>query len=251
MRYAILSDIHGNLEALTAVMETLASERIDRYLCLGDMIGYGADSVACLELLQARDAVCVAGNHEWGCIGRLELAWFHEAARAVILWTRDRLSVTDLDHVRQLPLTTIVEPFTFVHGTLTHPERFEYLADAAQAMETLSACQTLICLVGHTHQPCCVEYDRRRRRLTRFMTSSEQAADIEFVDDPHAMRYLINPGSVGQPRDGDARASVAIVDTAMRRVAFRRVAYDIAAAQRKIREAGLPAFLADRLAIGR
>ena len=262
MRYAVLSDIHSNLEALTAVLDHLASERIDRTLCLGDMVGYGADPAACLERLHALDAVMVGGNHDLACVGKFDVNWFNQAAKAAILWTRDQLSVTDLDRLRRLPLTTVEEPFappqgeahgvgfTLTHASLRHPERFEYLMDAASALDTLAACRTRFCLVGHTHLPCVLEYDRAQRRLLRVATLSAELADFTYAD-ADDRGYLINPGSVGQPRDGDPRASAAIIDTDAKRVAVRRVAYDVAAAQAKIRNAGLPAFLAERLAIGR
>ena len=250
MRYAVLSDIHGNLEALTAVMSALASERIDRMLCLGDVMGYGADPAACLMRLEACDPVIVGGNHDLACVGKLSLEWFNEFARAAVTWTRDQLSFTDLDTLRRLPLTATEGPCTLVHGTLTHPHRFEYLIDMAQAIDTLSCCRTLLCLVGHTHLPCVLEYDRTRRRITRRLTSGAELADVAFQDQIEGLRYLVNPGSVGQPRDGDPRASCAIIDTEARRLRILRVAYDIAAAQRKIRQAGLPEFLADRLALG-
>ena len=119
MRYAILSDIHSNLEALTAVLDQLGGERIDRYLCLGDLIGYGADPEACLERLRSVEVVSVCGNHEWACLGKLDPRWFNEAARAAVLWTRDRLNFTDLDYLRRLPLTLTEEPYTLVHSTST------------------------------------------------------------------------------------------------------------------------------------
>lgn len=251
MRYAALSDIHGNLEALTAVMERLNAERIDRYLCLGDTVGYGADPVACLERLQACGAVTVGGNHELGCLGQLGLGWFHETARAALVWTREQLGFAELDGLRRLPLTAVEGPLTLVHGTLTHPERFEYLVDLAQAVETAERCQTLMCLLGHTHVPLVIEYDRAERCLMRVLAAAEELRDVAVQDEPARRRYIINPGSVGQPRDGDPKASVAIIDTDQRRVTVERIPYDIAAAQRKIRQAGLPAFLADRLALGR
>jgi diadenosine tetraphosphatase ApaH/serine/threonine PP2A family protein phosphatase len=249
MRYAALSDVHGNLEALTAVLDALKTEAVDRILCLGDTIGYGADPSACLERLQAGGAVLVAGNHEWGAIGKLEMVWFHEAARAALLWTRDQLSVADLDLLRRLPLTATEGPCTLVHGSLMHPQRFEYLMDVAQVMETLSVCRTAFCLVGHTHRPGMVEYDRVARR---FLCARLEGGVLDDVEVRQAETvYLINPGSVGQPRDGDPRAAFALIDTERGRVTFRRLAYDVAAAQQKIRRAGLPAVLADRLAVGR
>lgn len=251
MRYAVLSDIHSNLEALTAVMERLADERVDRYLCLGDAIGYGADPMACLERLQQSHAVMVAGNHEMGCVGKLDLGWFNEAACTALTWTRDQLSVTELDWLRRLPLMTTEDAFTLVHATLRHPQRFEYLADLAQAVDTMAVCQTLMCLTGHTHVPGVIEYDRTQHRPVRVLASAQELAEISWSNEPDTRRYLLNPGSVGQPRDGDARASYAIIDTQRRSLSIHRIPYDVAMAQRKIRAAGLPPFLADRLAIGR
>lgn len=259
MRYAVLSDIHANLEALTAVLAMLASERIDHYLCLGDIVGYGADPVACLTRLQDCQAVMVGGNHDLGCIGKLDLGWFNETARAGIIWTRDHLSFADLDALRRLPLTTTVEPsapplgagFTLVHATLRHPERFEYLVDVAQMVDTLQACRTAMCLVGHTHVPYVVEYDRGAKRFLRILTKPEELSEVTYQDDAGTFRYLVNPGSVGQPRDGDSRAACAIIDSAQRRITIHRVPYDIAATQRKMQQTGLPAFLAERLAMGR
>jgi len=251
MRYAVLSDIHSNLEALTVVLDALASERIDRLLCLGDTVGYGANPSACLERLEASGAVVIGGNHDLACVGKVDVGWFNEAARAAVLWTRDRLSFTDLDRLRQLSLTAVEGPCTLVHGTLRHPERFDYLVEAGQAVDTLTACRTLLCLVGHTHLPCFIEYDRTSKRLARILTAPAELAEVPFVDDPETKRYLLNPGSVGQPRDGDPRASFAVIDTAVQQASVRRLPYDVAAAQQKIRQAGLPEFLADRLAYGR
>ena len=251
MRYAVLSDIHSNLEALTAVMDALASERIDRCLCLGDVVGYGADPSACLTRLTTSHATVVGGNHDVACLGKLDLGWFNETARRAILWTRDHLSFADLDTLRRWPLIETAAPCTLVHGSLTRPERFEYLVDLAQVVDTLTACRTLICLAGHTHVPCVIEFDRSRRVATRILTTSDELSRIAFRDEPHAVRYLVNPGSVGQPRDGDPRASFAVIDLTERTMTIRRVSYDIAAAQRKIRQAGLPEFLAERLAVGR
>lgn len=251
MRYAILSDIHGNLEALSAVMDALSREGIDRYLCLGDVVGYGADPTACVDRLRACDAVVVGGNHDLACTGKVDPDWFNDAARKAILWTRDQLGFGELNDLRRWPLTETVGPFTLVHSMLRHPERFEYLMDLAQAVDTLTMCRTLICLVGHTHISCFVEFDRETRRVMRVITALHELGDVAFDDQEDERRYLVNPGSVGQPRDGDPRAGFALVDTERKRVSVRRIPYDVASAQRKIRQAGLPEFLADRLAAGR
>lgn len=250
MRCAILSDIHGNLEALSAVLDQLSTEGIDRYLCLGDTVGYGADPEACLRRLQACGAISVCGNHEWGCLGKLELRWFNEMASAAIEWTRDRLTFSDLDALRRLPLTASEDSVTLAHGTLRHPDRFEYLVDLAQAVDAAKACRTAYCFVGHTHVPFVFEYDLAAQRAGRILSRGDELAEVPLAASAQ-MRYVINPGSVGQPRDGDPRASVAILDTASMRLAIRRVPYDVTGAQRKIREAGLPGFLAQRLAVGR
>lgn len=251
MRYAVLSDIHSNLEAFTAVLDVLAAEHIDRTLCLGDVIGYGADPAACLERLRASDAIVVGGNHDLACVGKMDLNWFNSAARTAVMWTRDQLGFGDLDYLRRLPLTATEGPCTLVHGTLKQPERFEYLVEVAQAVDTLSMCRTLFCLVGHTHIPFFLEYDRSARRIRRIFSEPDELAEVAFEDQPEQLRYLVNPGSVGQPRDGDPRACFAVVDTEAKRIRIRRAAYDVASAQQKIRRAGLPEFLAERLAIGR
>ncbi|MBI4596827.1 MAG: metallophosphoesterase family protein [Candidatus Omnitrophica bacterium] len=251
MRCAVLSDIHGNLEALTAAITACASQGVEQYLCLGDVVGYGADPVACLARLEALKAVAVAGNHEAGCIGKLELNWFTHSARAAIEWTRDQLGFTELDALRRLHWIETEEPFTLVHASLRHPERFAYLTDVGQMIDTLHLCKTLICLAGHTHVPCIVEYDLAQRRLLRVLTAAAELADVSYADEAATRRYFVNPGSVGQPRDGDPRAGFAIIDTSQHRISMHRVAYDIASAQQKIRQAGLPSFLADRLALGR
>jgi diadenosine tetraphosphatase ApaH/serine/threonine PP2A family protein phosphatase len=250
MRYAVLADVHGNLEALTAVLDHLHAQRVERYFCAGDIVGYGAEPAACLNRLQDLGTVMVGGNHDLACIGKLEVNWFNDAARAALLWTRDQLSFADLDALRRLPLTAVEEPFTLVHGTLRHPQRFDYLIDAAQAIETLSICRTLMCLIGHTHWPCVVEFHREARRISRMLTKPDELKEVPYEPSAETMRYLVNPGSVGQPRDGDPRASCAVIDDGARRIAIHRVAYDVASAQRKIRAAGLPEFLADRLAAG-
>lgn len=251
MRYAILSDIHANLEALTAVLADIAAQRIDQVLCLGDSVGYGADPKACLTRLEEAHAVGVCGNHEWGCLGKLDVRWFNEAAGRAIEWTRDQLSFTELDALRRLPLTATEGPLTLVHGTLAHPDRFDYLIEIGQGLDSARSCRTLVCAVGHTHVSFVLEVDRQGHQVRRLLTSAQEVSEVRLTDDAERFRYLLNPGSVGQPRDGDPRAGYAILDAADHRVWIRRIPYDIERAQAKIRQAGLPGFLADRLAVGR
>lgn len=251
MRYAVLSDIHSNLEALTAALDFLSAQKIGRYFCAGDVLGYGADPLPCLQKLQALDALVVAGNHDQACIGKLDESWFNLPAREAIRWTRGQLGIMDMDLLRRLPLHTSEGPFTLVHSALRHPERFTYLVDPGGIVDSLILCRTLFCLAGHTHYPCVVEYDFEQRRLLNVFAAPDELKKVPFVNNAHARRYFVNPGSVGQPRDGDARASFAIIDMEASAIEFHRVAYNIPAAQEKIRKAALPGFLADRLAMGR
>ena len=250
MRYALVSDLHGNLEALTAVLEHAATQRIERYLCVGDLVGYGADPQACLARMQACQAVCVCGNHEWGSLGKLRPEWFNDTARQALVWTREQLDFRDLDALRRLPLVTTEGSLTLVHGTLTAPEQFEYLTDVGQALDTLRVCRTPICVVGNTHVPFVLEFDRAQGQVRRMVSAPNEVAEVR-LSTQEGVRYVMNPGSVGQPRDGDPRASYAVLDTEESAVWIHRVAYDIGAAQAKIRRANLPALIADRLALGR
>jgi diadenosine tetraphosphatase ApaH/serine/threonine PP2A family protein phosphatase len=193
----------------------------------------------------------VAGNHEWGCLGKLDAGRFNDSARAALTWTRDQLGFVELDLLRRLPLTTSDGPCTLVHGSLRQPSRFDYLLDVASVVDTLKACRTAFCLVGHTHVPCIVEYDRSLNRVSRVLTGAQELSRLAFQGDSQRFRYLVNPGSVGQPRDGNPQASVAVIDMDARDISVSRIAYDVELAAKKIRDAGLPAFLADRLAVGR
>lgn len=250
MRYALLSDIHGNLEALQAVLEHAAAQQAERYLCVGDMIGYGANPCECLAGIQRCQAVCVCGNHEWGALSKLRLDWFNDMAKRALVWTKDQLGFGELDALRRLPLVATDGPVAFAHGTLTAPERFAYLMEVGQAIDTLRACLVPFCVVGNTHVPFVVEYDRSTDRLRRVINMPSELQEVRLSAGA-GMRMLINPGSVGQPRDSDPRASYALLDTDAALLRIHRLSYDIPTAQQKIRQAGLPALLADRLALGR
>lgn len=248
MRYAVLGDIHSNWEALEAVLAEAARAEVQRYLCVGDIVGYGADPTACLKQVRGLPLTVVAGNHDWACVGKVDADWFNRYARSAVEWTRERLSFTDLAFLRSLRAKHEEKPLTLVHGTLRCPEKFDYLFDVAQALETALISKTPLCFVGHTHYPFVAEVDPRVPAVRRLLNAPEEVQHVTL--DLEGAKYVINPGSVGQPRDGDPRASFAVLDTEGRWVDILRVPYDIATAQRKIREAGLPPMLADRLAVG-
>jgi diadenosine tetraphosphatase ApaH/serine/threonine PP2A family protein phosphatase len=238
VRYAILSDIHGNLEALDAVLGD-AAQRVDTILCLGDIVGYGADPAACVERVADRAHAVVAGNHEHGVTGLLDLGWFNPRARVAAEWTRRRL---DGDHRAWLrPLTFHVDDATLVHASPVHPAEWDYLVSAEDGYEAFAAFATRLCFVGHSHLP-------------GFWSIGSSGPGHEprgeEIGLERGRRYLVNVGSVGQPRDGDPRAAYAVWDVDAHRVTIRRVPYDLAAARRKILAAGLPRSLAERLSIG-
>lgn len=240
MRYAILSDIHGNLEALDAVLAHVAS-RAEAMLVLGDVVGYGADPIACIERVAERASAVVAGNHEHGVAGLLTLDWFNDRARAAAEWTRQRLDDDHLNWLATRPLTVELDDATLVHASPVQPEEWDYLVSADDGYAALPAFTTRVCFAGHSHRPGAWSVGSSGR------SHEPGAHDIELQ---HGRRYLINVGSVGQPRDGDPRAAYALWDVDGRRVTIERVPYDLAGAQRKILRAGLPRFLAERLPIG-
>ena len=240
MRYAILSDIHGNLEALDAVLADAAGHA-DGILCLGDIVGYGADPVACIERVAERAQVVVAGNHEHGVTGLLDLSWFNPGARAAVEWTRGRL---DGDHRAWLatrPLVLEIDDATLVHASPARPSEWDYLVSPADGFEAFVAFATRLCFVGHSHRPG-----------TWSLGSSGPAHEPSASEIPleRGRRYIVNVGSVGQPRDRDPRAAYAVWDVDNRQVNIRRVSYDVATARQKIVRARLPRFLADRLTAG-
>jgi predicted phosphodiesterase len=251
MTFAIISDIHSNKEALDAVLGRIDELGVPTIVCLGDVVGYNADPDACMGAVAARASEVIRGNHDKAAAGLLDLEWFNSAARAAALWTRSAVRPETLERIRQLP----AGPREFAqegsvllcHGTPYDEDA--YLMDAGSVGESFRTLDdrhggVRFCLVGHTHVPVVVV--RRTRSARPEMVRSGEIIDLE----PGAT-YLINPGSVGQPRDGIALASFGILDTD--RMTYRniRVQYDIDTTQRKIHDAGLPASLAHRLEGGR
>ena len=160
MRYGLISDIHGNLEALRAVLNNLEKERIDSYLCIGDIIGYGANPKECIEIVKSlKPEVLIAGNHEWGLLGFLNLDYFNQYAREALIWTKDAISHAELEYLKSFKLTSVDKKMTLVHGSLNEPEEFYYIFDYEGADITLHTQKTQICFVGHSHIPGIFYFD--------------------------------------------------------------------------------------------
>ncbi len=242
MKTGILSDIHGNFAALEAVLEVMKDRGVTRFICCGDIVGYGPDPNRCVETIRSLHAVCVAGNHDHGAVGKTSIRSFNDSAATAVRWTRSKLSIANRVYLENLPLTERLEPMLIVHASPSEPDEWFYLTNLADAEEEMEYYPDRVCLVGHTHCPFAVEQlpGQRARLITEDSFELKSEA-----------RYLINVGSVGQPRDGDPRACAVIYNSRTGVLSFYRVEYDVAATQKRIRAADLPQVLADRLVQGR
>ena len=239
-RYAILGDIHGNLEALEAVLKDARENGVTVYVCVGDIVGYNANPSECLDILRELDCATVRGNHDHYCAYDESLDDFHPLAANVVDWTRKQLSDDQVGFLRSLKLSRSVGGFTIVHSTLDMPEKWGYVFDALEAEANFTYQTTTLCFHGHTHVPLVYERQSAVRRHT-----------LDSMDVALGAKYFVNTGSVGQPRDGDPRAAYVIYDATARNIVLRRVEYDIDQTQAKIMAAGLPEKLAKRLKEGR
>jgi diadenosine tetraphosphatase ApaH/serine/threonine PP2A family protein phosphatase len=243
MRYGILGDIHGNLTALETVLAAMQSERVDVLISVGDVVGYGAAPRECIALLREAGAVVVMGNHDAAAIDLLDMVYFNTYARDAVLWTRKVLTRDECNWLAALPLARHLEHCSVAHGTLYRPELFDYIQTPEDADPSLDVMPLPVCFVGHSHVP--VTLMRMSDDPTRTAYTVEPEVDIE-----DASRALVNVGSVGQPRDEDPRTAYAVYDSERSRVRILRVAYDIDREAHRIRHAGLPPMLADRLYLG-
>jgi predicted phosphodiesterase len=246
VRYLILSDLHANKEALEAVLRDAAGA-FEQTLCCGDLVGYGADPNLVVEWVREHCDTVVRGNHDRACAGLDDLEWFNPAARQAALWTQRTLTRGNADYVRALPKGPVLfEGIEIVHGSPYDED--EYVLAPHEAGEAFHYLERRLAFFGHTHVQGVFVWNHSRVE-TAPRPSARNGREVLDIDP--ACAYLVNPGSVGQPRDGDPRAGYALYDTGSGRLSLCRVAYDVAAAQLRIREAGLPPVLADRLALGR
>jgi diadenosine tetraphosphatase ApaH/serine/threonine PP2A family protein phosphatase len=239
MRYGVFGDIHSNLAAYRAVLDAMEAARVDGYLCLGDIVGYGADASECVAITRDLDPIVVGGNHDHAVAGKLGLEYFNTQAQAAIVWTRRSLSQPDIDWLGELPLKRVVGDITLAHGTVHDPEAFEYMQTPYDASLSFRDMKTHTAFVGHSHIP--VSF------FDGIPITYSVNSRIDFGD----RICIANPGSVGQPRDQDPRAAFAIFDSDARILEIRRVEYDIGRTIGRILRAGLPVLLGERLRIGR
>jgi predicted phosphodiesterase len=238
--YAVISDIHGNLEALEAVLRDVPEE-VEITYCLGDVIGYGANPNECCNIVRESGMPVISGNHDLAVTDlETDLNWFNPIAAAAVVWTREQLSEENAEFLRTRPRMMETSEALFVHGSVRDPD--EYIINAVSAQENLRILKSEypgipICYFGHTHVK------------TVAPSPNGPVIAAHTLDLSANGPYLVNPGSVGQPRDGDTFASYVLAEG--EQVSYRFVEYDIEKAQAKIRSAGLPGMLADRLAVGR
>jgi predicted phosphodiesterase len=240
MKYAIIADIHGNLEAFQVVLEDIRAQKADSVVCLGDVVGYNANPKECLQIVRDMNLPCVKGNHDEYCSSEDHLEGFNPHAADAVHWTRNQLNAEDKQWLRDLKYSRMVDNFTIVHATLDAPQRWGYVFDKLAAAASFPYQNTQLCFFGHTHVPVAFMRDT----VVRGGTYSKFKIDA-------AKKYFINVGAVGQPRDNNPKCAYVIYDTTAQTIEIRRLDYDIAAAQAKIIAAGLPERLAERLAYGR
>ncbi|MSU36098.1 MAG: metallophosphoesterase [Pedosphaera sp.] len=240
MRYAILADIHANLEALQVVLEDVKQQKCTHHVCLGDVVGYGANPKECLDIIRGMNIPVVKGNHDEYVGVDQNPDGFNDAAAQAVTWTRQQLSPDDRKWLREFKYIRWVANFSIVHATLDGPERWGYVFEKLEAAASFTYQNTPVCFFGHTHVPVAFVRD----------TTVRGGIYSKFRVEP-GKKYFVNVGSIGQPRDGNPRAAYVVHDLEEQTIEIRRLNYDIAGAQKKILAAGLPERLALRLALGR
>ncbi|HEA46912.1 MAG TPA: metallophosphoesterase [bacterium] len=243
MRYALFADIHSNLEAFLAVRKEFKKEKVDEYVCLGDIVGYAANPNECFKLTRELNPLTIiAGNHDWASVGKTDIDYFHSLAREAILWTQEELTEENKGFLRSFSLIKEFDDFVIVHGSLYSPEKWHYIFTLRDAKKNFEHQNGKICFIAHSHQPFIISQDREGK------CEGVKGMRVSLRDD---YKYLINIGSVGQPRDGNPDACYCLYDRDKNKIEIKRIPYQIKKAQDKIISAGLPQKLAQRLSLGR
>jgi diadenosine tetraphosphatase ApaH/serine/threonine PP2A family protein phosphatase len=241
MRILVLSDIHANLAAFEAVLEAVEGQW-DRIWCLGDLVGYGPNPNECIALLREHDHLSLSGNHDWAVLGKLNISEFNEDARAVVLWTRSVLEAESRTYLESLPPKRVVDAFTLAHASPRQPV-WEYILDYDTAAANFAHFDTPYCLVGHSHVPLHI-IERHPGDLVVEQVINDEVFSLKN------QRVMLNPGSIGQPRDDDPRAAYALLDSENLTWQFGRVSYPIEETQEQMRQEDFPRALIERLSYG-
>lgn len=241
MIYLIYSDVHSNLEALKTFFAVAESVAHDKQVCLGDIVGYGADPNPCIELIRERTDIILAGNHDYAAIGKTDPSLFNTHAYQACVWTCNELTEENKDYLGSLPIFKEEDDVCWAHSSPFEPEEWHYIYSSRDGLKNFDYFSASVCFYGHTHRPIILE----KSPDDRIDTFVQPVFELKPEN-----RYLINVGSLGQPRDGNPDPVFAIYDTESAKVVFRRFNYDCAATQQKILQNRLPPYLAERLATG-
>jgi predicted phosphodiesterase len=242
MKLALISDIHSNLEAFEAVLRDLEPQKVDKIICLGDVVGYGSDPIACLELVERYCDIRLMGNHEFGVLGLLSLDTLNQYARDSMDWTTQQLTDREISIIADYELEAECEGSCLVHASPHEPDQWHYILSGKDAEAGFKRAEHKLTFFGHTHLP--MIFSRAADGKVRGQTGHTFDPDEESC-------YLVNVGSVGQPRDNDPRACYVVFDSSEAVVTYCRVTYDVRTAQTKMTVAELPSMLIERLAVGR
>ena len=242
MLYGICSDIHSNATAFRAVLQSMEDNKVERKICLGDLVGYGVDANECVQLAKENMDVCLIGNHDSVAIKYESSVGFNPYAKQAIEWTQKNLSKESVAYIRSLPYILEENEICFVHASPLSPADWVYVTDLEDALNAFDHFSERYCFVGHTHSPVII--------ASRPLAIPKILDEYEYVI-ANTERLLVNVGSVGQPRDRDPRACWCLLDTETKCVRLIRVEYDIRETQNRMKKAGMPSFLIDRLSVGR
>jgi len=237
MKIAILSDIHSNLEALDAALEYIRGRNIDSIYCLGDIVGYGPNPNECVERIRENCKVALMGNHDYAAVGMADIEYFNDYARASVFWTRDTLSQENMTYLESLPFSYEEETFLLVHSSPSNPSRWHYILSREIAEIEMDYFKQPLCFIGHSHVPVVYSADK-------------SISEHHIYLDTDSKKYIINVGSIGQPRDGEPKLCFVVYDTESRELEYVRLYYPVNTTYEKIIKNGLPVFLAERLLKG-
>ncbi len=242
MLYALISDVHANLEAFEAVIEDIKKVSPDRILFLGDIVGYGPNPNECLELLLKIADVTLGGNHDWAMVGKTSMDYFNPFAKASATWTEKQLKDEHKDFLSRTRSIDMFDGFQLAHSSPYNPDEWRYILSQTDAQENYPHIEGNLCFIGHSHQPIVIEFDDEGEALAYREPMMTLNPD---------KKYIVNVGSIGQPRDANPKACWAVYDSEIGRIEYRRVEYNINETQRKMHGHGLPRYLINRLAEGR